>query len=226
MFIGRACFCASPPMNLPNRLTVARLYITAGFVAAMTMAWHWKSPPDPGWTPLLFWNWGWGWGYTAGLVLFTAASITDYFDGAIARRRNLVTDFGKLMDPVADKVLMAAAFICLIPEHAIPAWAAIVIISREFLITGLRLLALSKGVILPADRMGKHKTLWQMVTVIYFLLLLSLSEFERAGLISGLFWWFHAWRYGGAVLIGAALFLTLYSACGYLWKNRALFASS
>jgi CDP-diacylglycerol---glycerol-3-phosphate 3-phosphatidyltransferase len=213
-------------MNLPNRLTVARLYITAGFVASMTLGWRWKSPGDPDypdWPPWLTWRWG----YTAGLILFIAASITDYFDGAIARRRNLVTDFGKLMDPVADKVLMAAAFICLIPDHAIPAWAAIVIISREFLITGLRLLAAAKGQVLPADKMGKHKTVWQMVTVIYFLLLLSLSEFERADLIHGLYyWWYHAWRYGGAVLIAAALFLTLYSAFGYLWKNRALFAAS
>jgi len=218
----RARHSAPYPMNLPNRLTIARLYITGGFVASMTLAWRWKSPGDPGWTPLLSWSWG----YTAGLIFFVAASITDYFDGAIARRRNLVTDFGKLMDPVADKVLMAAAFICLIPEHAIPAWAAIVIISREFLITGLRLLAASKGQVLPADKLGKHKTAWQMVTVIYFLLLLALSEFERAGVIPGLFWWREAWQYGGATLIALALALTLYSACGYLWKNRALFAAS
>ena len=222
MFIRRVRCGAPFPMNLPNRLTIARLYITGGFVASMTLAWRWKSPGDPGWTPLLSWSWG----YTAGLILFVAASITDYFDGAIARRRNLVTDFGKLMDPVADKVLMAAAFICLIPEHAIPAWAAIVIISREFMITGLRLLAASKGQVLPADKMGKHKTVWQMVTVIYFLLLLALWEFERAGVIHGLFWWAHAWHYGGAILIALALALTLYSACGYLWKNRALFAAS
>ena len=205
-------------MNLPNRLTVARLFLTAGFVASMTLAWRWKSPEESGWTPVLSWSWG----YTSGLVLFVAASITDYFDGAIARKRNLVTDFGKLMDPVADKVLMAAAFICLIPEHAIPAWAAIVIISREFLITGLRLLAASKGQVLPADKLGKHKTAWQMVTVIYFLLLLALAEFERAGVIHGLLWWAHAWRYGGMALIALALGLTLYSGGGYLWKNRAL----
>lgn len=205
-------------MNLPNRLTIARLFLTAGFVASMTLAWRWKSPDEADWTPILSWSWG----YTAGLVLFVAASVTDYFDGAIARRRNLVTDFGKLMDPVADKVLMAAAFICLIPEHAIPAWAAIVIISREFLITGLRLLAASKGLVLPADKLGKHKTAWQMVTVIYFLLLLALSEFERAGVIHGLLWWAHAWRYGGIALIALALGLTLYSGGGYLWKNRTL----
>jgi CDP-diacylglycerol--glycerol-3-phosphate 3-phosphatidyltransferase len=212
----------SIPMNLPNRLTITRLYVTGAFVASMTLAWHWEPSGGPAQMPWLSWNWG----YTAGLVLFVAASITDYFDGAIARRHNLVTDFGKLMDPVADKVLMAAAFICLIPDHAIPAWAAIVIISREFMITGLRLLAASKGQVLPADKLGKHKTVWQMATVIYFLFLLALSEFERAGVVHDLFWWTPAWRYGGAILITAALFLTLYSACGYLWKNRELFAAA
>jgi CDP-diacylglycerol--glycerol-3-phosphate 3-phosphatidyltransferase len=209
-------------MNLPNRLTIARLFLTAGFVASMTLAWRWKSPVGADWTPILSWSWG----YTAGLIFFVVASITDYFDGAIARQRDLVTDFGKLMDPVADKVLMAAAFICLIPEHAIPAWAAIVIISREFLITGLRLLAASKGVALPVDKLGKHKTAWQMITIIYFLLLLALSEFERAGVIHGLLWWAHAWRYGGIALIALALGLTLYSGGGYLWKNRALIKAS
>jgi CDP-diacylglycerol--glycerol-3-phosphate 3-phosphatidyltransferase len=208
-------------MNLPNRLTVARFVLTAGFVASMTLAWRWRSPEEQAWGPTPL---SWSWGYTAGLVLFVVASITDYLDGTIARRRNLVTDFGKLMDPVADKVLLAAAFICLIPEHAIPAWAAIVIISREFLITGLRLLAANKGVVLPAEKLGKHKTVWQMVTVIYFLLLLSLFECERAGVIHGLFWWAHAWHYGGIGLIALALALTLYSGFGYLWKNRALIA--
>jgi CDP-diacylglycerol---glycerol-3-phosphate 3-phosphatidyltransferase len=209
-------------MNLPNRLTVARLFLTAGFVAAMTLGWRWQSPNEAGWSPILSWSWG----YTIGLVLFIAASITDYFDGAIARKYNLITDFGKLMDPVADKVLMASAFICLIPEHAIPAWAVIVIISREFLITGLRLLAAGKGKVLPADKLGKHKTAWQMVTVIYFLLLLSLSEFERAGVIHGLLWFAHAWKYGGAALITLALGLTLYSGGGYLWKNRDLLTAA
>ena len=206
-------------MNLPNRLTVARFYLTAGFVASMTLAWRWKSPITADAPPVLL---SWSWGYTAGLLFFVAASITDYFDGAIARKRNLVSDFGKLMDPLADKVLMAAAFICLIPEHAIPAWATIVIISREFLITGLRLLAAGKGVVLPSEKLGKHKTAWQMVTVIYFLLLLALLEFERAGVITGLYWWTHAYRYGGGILIGLALLLTLYSGFGYLWKNRHL----
>ncbi len=206
-------------MNLANRLTVARLYLTIGFVTSMTLAWRWESPAGSDAMPVFL---SWGWGYTSGLVLFVAASVTDYFDGEIARRRNLMSDFGKLMDPLADKVLMAAAFICLIPEHAIPAWAAIVIISREFLITGLRLLAASKGVVLSAEKIGKHKTVWQMVTIIYFLLLLSLLEFERAGVITGLYWWTHAYRFGGGALIALALALTLYSGFTYLWKNRTL----
>jgi CDP-diacylglycerol--glycerol-3-phosphate 3-phosphatidyltransferase len=209
-------------MNLPNRLTIARFYLTACFVASMTLGWRWRSPADQPWGPTPL---SWSWGYSAGLAFFVAAAVTDYFDGAIARKRNLVTNFGKLMDPVADKVLIAAAFICLIPEHAIPAWAAIVIISREFLITGLRLLAAHQGVVLPAEKLGKHKTAWQMVTVIYFLLLLSLAEFERAGAIHGLFWWAHAWCYGGIALIALAVGLTLYSGFGYLWKNRALIAT-
>lgn len=209
-------------MNLPNRLTVARLFLTAGFVASMTLAWRWESPGPGEWTPILSWSWG----YTGGLILFIAASVTDYFDGVIARKYGLITDFGKLLDPLADKVLMAAAFICLIPEHAIPAWAVIVIISREFLITGLRLLAANKGVVLPADNLGKHKTAWQMVTVIYFLLLLALWEFERAGVLHGLHWWAHAWRFGGGVLIAWALWLTLHSGVGYVWRNRALIVAS
>lgn len=206
-------------MNLANRLTVSRFYLTIGFVASMTLAWRWRSPDETNGLPVLL---SWSWGYTAGLVLFVVASITDYFDGEIARRRKLVSDFGRLMDPLADKVLMAAAFICLIPERALPAWAAIVIISREFLITGLRLLAASKGVVLPAEKLGKHKTAWQMATVIYFLLLLSLLEFERAGVTGELTWWPLAFRFGGGALIALALVLTLYSGFGYLWKNRAL----
>ena len=138
-----------------------------------------------------------------------------------------MTDFGKLMDPLADKIMIAAAFICLVPLHALPAWAAIVIISREFLITGLRLLAASKGVVLPSERLGKHKTAWQIVTVIYFLLLLALAEGEVAGVIppAWLTLWPRAWLYGHA-LVALTLALTLYSGFGYLWKHRALIASA
>ncbi|MEQ1860801.1 MAG: CDP-diacylglycerol--glycerol-3-phosphate 3-phosphatidyltransferase [Chthoniobacteraceae bacterium] len=210
-------------MNLPNQLTCSRFVLTAGFVAFMTLAWRW--PNNDATFGALPPRLSWGWGYTAALAMFVLASITDWLDGWLARRMNLMSDFGKLMDPLADKVLIAAAFICLIPEKAMPAWSAIVIISREFLITGLRLLAASKGVVLPSERLGKHKTAWQMITVIYFLVLLSLMEFERTGVISGLYWWAHAWSYGGGFLIALAVGLTLTSGFGYVWKNRALIAA-
>lgn len=210
-------------MNLPNQLTCARFVLTGGFVACMTLAWRWPNEDVAfGATPPAM---SWAWGYTAALVLFIVAAITDWLDGALARKMNLLSDFGRLMDPMADKVMVAAAFICLIPERALPAWSVIVIISREFLITGLRLLAASKGIVLPAERLGKHKTGWQMAAVIYFLILLSLLEFERAGVIQGLYWWAHAWSYGGGILIAAAVLLTLYSGFGYIWKHRDLIAA-
>jgi CDP-diacylglycerol--glycerol-3-phosphate 3-phosphatidyltransferase len=205
-------------MNLPNKLTISRLVMTAVFVGCMSAGEEYdvlKSPGRPH---------GWNFAYTAGLVLFVAAAITDYLDGAIARKRGLETPFGKLMDPLADKILMAAGFICLVPLKAIPAWVVICIISREFLITGLRLVAASKGVVLPAEKLGKHKTVWQIITAGYFLLLLSLAEFARAGfsLHNAAGWWWYAWRWLGWTLAGIALVLTLYSGLGYLSRHRKL----
>lgn len=190
-------------MNLANRLTVARLCFTFVFVVAL--------------------NSEWAYGKTIALVLFLIAGITDYVDGKIARRFSMVTDFGKLMDPLVDKIMIASAFISLIPLGAIPAWVVIVIISREFLITGLRLLALSKGRVLPADSLGKHKTAWQIITVLFFLGVLSLREMRRhPGPLSAAWYCSDGWSCAGVVLIGCALGFTLYSGCGYLWKNRAL----
>jgi len=189
-------------MNLPNQLTVSRLALTVLFVAALSSSWRF--------------------GNTAGLLIFAAAGITDYYDGAIARRRNLVSAFGQLMDPLADKVMMAAAFILLVPEHAFPAWVAVVIVSREFAITGLRLLAANQGHILPAENMGKHKMIWQIITIVYFLLLLAIRELTPLSAAGAELWWRQAWTLGGTTLIVVTLALTLYSGCGYLWKNRAL----
>jgi len=185
-------------MNLPNRLTVARFFVTLAFVAVLSVDFSYSN--------------------TTALVLFIIGTVTDYADGYIARRYNLITDFGKLMDPLVDKIMISGAFICLIPT--IPAWAVVVIISREFLITGLRLLAVSKGVVLPAESVGKHKTGWQIATVIFFLLLLSLNEFGGDGFSTETFQ--GADRYAGNILVAIALGLTLYSGIGYLWKNRAL----
>jgi CDP-diacylglycerol---glycerol-3-phosphate 3-phosphatidyltransferase len=205
---GRKLGCLQPlatnRMNLPNQLTCARFVLTVLFVAILSTRWPFAN--------------------TAGLVLFILAGITDYLDGAIARSRGLITDFGKLMDPLADKIMMASAFILLVPEGAFPAWVAVAIISREFAITGLRLLVANKGVVLPSESLGKHKTVWQIVAVIFYLLLLTFKEIERAGFISfsTIVWWEHAWFWGGRILISIVLILTIYSGVGYLWKNRAL----
>jgi CDP-diacylglycerol---glycerol-3-phosphate 3-phosphatidyltransferase len=190
-------------MNLPNRLTVLRLGLTAAFVVCLT-----AGIPR---------------GQTLGLALFALAALTDFLDGAIARRFGLVTDFGKLMDPLADKILTASAFICLIQPGAIPAWAVIVIIAREFLITGLRLLAGAKGAVLPAERLGKHKTAWQMATIFFFLTLLALGEWP--GLLPEDM--VRAARdVLGPLLIGVTVALTVYSGGAYLWKNRSLIAET
>jgi CDP-diacylglycerol--glycerol-3-phosphate 3-phosphatidyltransferase len=191
-------------MNLPNRLTCSRFVLTLAFVAVLSTKWPFAN--------------------CVGLILFALAGVTDYLDGSIARSRNLVTDFGKLMDPLADKIMMAAAFILLVPEYAFPAWVAVTIVGREFAITGLRLLAASKGVVLPAEKLGKHKTVWQIVCVVFFLLLLALAELERAGVLTGLvYWWGYAWIYAGRALIVTVLVLTIYSGVRYLWNHRDLF---
>ncbi len=143
-------------MNWANRLTLSRLLLTVIFVAALNSAWQY--------------------GRTCALVIFIVAGLTDFVDGEIARRYGFVTNFGKLMDPLVDKILVAAAFISLVPLKAVPAWAATTVVARDFLITGLRMMASAKGKVLPAEMLGKQKTSWQVVTVIFFLALLSLHE--------------------------------------------------
>ena len=111
--------------------------------------------------------------YIAGYLVFTVASITDYFDGKIAREQNLITDFGKLMDPLADKVLMAAAFVMAmqVPSLNIPAWTIVAILAREFLVTGARSMAAPDGKVIAANQWGKLKTVFQMVYIFIFLFL-------------------------------------------------------
>ena len=131
----------------------------------------------------------------------------------------IVTNFGKLMDPLVDKIMMAAAFISLVPLKAVPAWAATIVVARDFLITGLRLLASAKGRVLPAERLGKHKTSWQIITVIFFLALLAARELRYAGdeaTAGGR----NAWDHGGPVLVWITVALTLYSGLGYAWRHR------
>ncbi|HEX3988249.1 MAG TPA: CDP-diacylglycerol--glycerol-3-phosphate 3-phosphatidyltransferase, partial [Verrucomicrobiae bacterium] len=103
---------------------------------------------------------------TIALLLFSAASLTDYFDGKIARRDNLITNFGILMDPLADKILVCSAFIAFVGRGWLPAWMVVIVVTRELAITGLRLLAASKNLVLAAERFGKHKTISQIVAII------------------------------------------------------------
>jgi len=189
-------------MNWANRLTISRLVLTILFVSAL--------------------NTSWSYGRTAALVLFLVAGITDLVDGEIARRYGSVTNFGELMDPLVDKIMIAAAFISLVPLKAIPAWAATTVVARDFLITGLRLMATARGQILPAERLGKHKTSWQIITVLFFLILLSARELNYATENDG--WWTRAWDQGGPVLVWITVILTVYSGLGYAFRHRDVIA--
>jgi CDP-diacylglycerol--glycerol-3-phosphate 3-phosphatidyltransferase len=154
--------------------------------------------------------------------VFLVAGISDFIDGEIARRYKIVTDFGKLMDPLVDKIMVAAAFISLVPLKAVPAWAATAVVARDFLITGLRMMAGAKGKILPAERLGKQKTSWQVVTVIFFLALLSVHELRYAN--EEPTWWVRAWNVAGPFLVWVTVALTIYSGLLYAWRHRDLIA--
>ena len=192
-------------MNVPNQLTVARMVLTVLFVVSLSIDWAFAS--------------------TTALALFIVASITDYVDGELARRWNMETNFGRLMDPLADKVMMAAALICLAGRRVFPPWVAVIIIGREFLITGLRMLAASRGKVLPAEKLGKHKMVWQIVAIIFFLVVLSLQEISRSRALqhagSPAAWLRMNWHPLGLVLLTVAVGLTIYSGVGYVWKHRA-----
>ncbi len=176
-------------MTLPNQLTVLRLLLAALFVAARES--------------------GVAWGATVAAAAFAGAVLSDYLDGYLARRMRCETDFGRLMDPLADKVLIAAALVCLAASGDIPAWAAIVLISRDFLITGLRQLALSNAVVLAADPAGKTKTASQMVMIGFFLLRDAAREWTPSAP------WPGAVDAAGHVLVYASVALSIYSGWRY-----------
>jgi len=191
-------------MNLPNKLTVSRLILTAIFLLAMFVEFPFHI--------------------TAALVLFVAASLTDLFDGIIARRRNLVTDFGKLMDPLADKVLICSAFIAYIELEWMPAWMVIVIVARELAITGLRLLAASKNLVLAAERQGKNKTISQITAAIALLVTHSHDDWGIVGQLFAFEIDGHAWAWWVAEISKwVAVVLTALSGFLYLWKNREVY---
>ncbi len=175
-------------MNLPNKLTIFRVILIPFFVFFL-LAPYFE-----------------GYGNYIAVAIFIVASLTDLLDGKIARKYNLVTDFGKFMDPLADKLLVCAAMICLIENGKLAAWIVIVIISREFIISGFRLVASDNGIVIAASYWGKFKTTFQMLMIIVLILDIQMPFFEILG----------------TVLTYIALVLTVVSLIDYLWKNKSV----
>ncbi len=174
-------------MNLPNKLTILRVLLIPFFVFFLLV-------------PVVPCS-----NYIA-VAIFIVASLTDLADGKIARKYNLVTNFGKFMDPLADKLLVCSAMICLVETGQLAAWMVIVIISREFIISGFRLVAADNGVVIAASYWGKFKTTFQMLMIIVLILNLPGRFFEILGV----------------ALTWIALILTIVSLCDYLMKNRSV----
>ena len=173
-------------MNLPNKLTVLRVLMIPFFVFFMLC-----DIPE-------------GFGKWIALFLFITASLTDLLDGKMARKYNLVTNFGKFMDPLADKLLVCSALICLVGSGALASWMAIIIISREFIISGFRLIASDNGVVIAASYWGKFKTVFQMIMI--------------GMLIGDLPFAFY--RVLTQAVVWIALILTVISLIDYIYKNR------
>ena len=176
-------------MNLPNKLTVFRVILIPFFVVLLLF----DITAHDKWIAL---------------AIFIIASLTDFLDGHIARKYNLVTNFGKFMDPLADKLLVCSALICLVELSRIPAWIVIVIIAREFIISGFRLIASDNGVVIAASYWGKFKTTFQIVMIC-----LMIANLEPLYLVTQIVMW-------------AALVLTVVSLVDYLVKNRGVMQES
>lgn len=172
-------------MNTPNKLTIGRMILVPFLVLFMLT----------------------GWGGAANryicLAIFVVASVTDWFDGYLARKYNLVTNFGKFMDPLADKLLVCSALICFITSGQLAAWVVIVIIAREFIISGFRLIAAENGVVIAANYWGKFKTVSQMIMII----LLFLELEEPIAVVTDVFVWL-------------SVILTVVSLLTYIVQNR------
>lgn len=174
-------------MNTPNKLTVARMIIVPFLVV------------------FLLTGWGGDANRYISLALFVVASVTDWFDGYLARKNNLVTNFGKFMDPLADKLLVCSAMICMIELNRLPAWFVIIIIGREFIISGFRLIAAENGIVIAANYWGKFKTASQMIMIILLIL-----HFDGIFVtLEQLFIWL-------------SLALTIISLITYIWQNKSV----
>ncbi len=197
-------------MNLPNKLTIFRMVLIVPFVILLLGGFH---------------EWGWFTAVFGGvmeyvdyiaLAIFIIASLTDLIDGKIARKYNLVTNFGKFMDPLADKLLVCASMVCLVEMGRIPAWVVILIISREFIISGFRLVASDKGIVIAAGYWGKFKTTFQMVMV-------CLMIADNNGIPNGIRAEYQLFT---DIVMWIALLLTLVSLIDYVWKNKEVMAET
>ncbi|MFA6141683.1 MAG: CDP-diacylglycerol--glycerol-3-phosphate 3-phosphatidyltransferase [Candidatus Omnitrophota bacterium] len=193
-------------MNLPNTLTLLRIILTFAFI--------------------LFLFIGGMQAKIAAMFIFLVASLTDVLDGFFAKRNNQITDFGKLMDPIADKVLVLSAFLAFVQLGIVEGWMVVAVVFREVVITGLRMLALTKGKVIQADGFGKRKTVWQ-VSVIFLILLFLI--FREGG--SGVFgFWIGsveiAYRHAIYALMLITVVFTLSSGISYLVKNREVYSNA
>ncbi|WP_298732572.1 CDP-diacylglycerol--glycerol-3-phosphate 3-phosphatidyltransferase [uncultured Subdoligranulum sp.] len=187
-------------MNLPNKLTMLRVLLVPVFMVFAAFSRYGTADYNP--TFML----------VAG-VIFTVASITDFLDGYIARKNHLVTDFGKFMDPLADKCLTTAAFIYMVADGVCSPVVLAIILFREFAVAGVRMIAAESGTVIAANMWGKVKTVLQMLTIIFYYFAAALgnpTDIAGVGLITMVLTW----------LVAAA---TLLSGCIYLWQNRACF---
>jgi CDP-diacylglycerol--glycerol-3-phosphate 3-phosphatidyltransferase len=192
-------------MNLPNKLTLIRLLLSFLFLVVLYSNLDYKE--------------------TIALGIFIIAGLTDHFDGRLARKNNLITNFGILMDPLADKILTSTAFISFVGLKLLPAWMAVIIVARELAITGLRLLAASKNIVLAAEKMGKHKTMSQIITIVSILVLISYPQWGQIGKMI-----FEYPVFGSPWIVWeveiakwTAVILTVISGTYYLWRNREIY---
>jgi CDP-diacylglycerol--glycerol-3-phosphate 3-phosphatidyltransferase len=179
-------------MNLPNKLTLVRIAMIPVFVVLASIA-----------------NIGC---QVAALAVFAAACFTDFLDGNIARKNNLVTNFGKFADPIADKLLVTSAYVVLVGQGRMPAWVCIIFLAREFIISGFRLVASGSGTVIAAAMLGKIKTVTQMISSILLILLAPFGGMEP---LLGTF---------GVVVANIAMYIalvmTVWSGADYIWKGR------
>ena len=169
-------------MNLPNTLTLSRIFLTPLLVVILLTRIDGKE--------------------IYGVVIFVIAALTDYFDGYLARKRNQVTDIGKLLDPIADKLLITSAFISLVELNLAPAWMVVIIVGREFAVSGIRSIAASQGYVMPANVLGKLKTVCQVLTIVVLIVADTYIE---------------PWERFGRFLLWVTVAISLVSAVNYLW---------